>query len=397
MPLSVSDNPSYPFRPEMRQLASAWPDRVVLLRISVILGLLSGFALSPKLWLSSRLYPLTPVWPFMKAPGSPLDLIVFLALIAFLIGVGLTPRRGLLIAVFAGLALLALQDQSRWQPWFYQYVMMLLAIALTGSERQTAALNTCCLILAATYIWSGLAKLNPNFMGDTFPWLAGPFMAEWPARHLAFSAPLLECGAGVGLLFRRSRPAAIFCAVAMHVFILIAIGPLGLNFNTVVWPWNVAMIAFLFILFWKRNDDPAPREIIWGRGFAFQKIVLVLFALMPALSYFNLWDHYLSLAFYSGNRTSGMVYVSDAVSDRLPDTIQDYIREDGPNRNGLNINDWSLGELNVPSYPELRIYKNVARRICGYAPDGAGVELVVQGKLALANGNLRSVYNCAGL
>jgi hypothetical protein len=374
-----------------------------LLRIGVVLGLLAGFALSPKLWLSSRLYPLTPVWSFIRPLNSPSDYVLFFLLIALLVAVAVAPRRGLLIAVFGLLTLVALQDQSRWQPWFYQYVVMLLAIALAGPERPAAALNTCCLIVAATYIWSGLAKLNPNFMGHTFPWLTGPFLAAWPApaqwlaRHLAFVAPLIECGAGVGLLTRRWRPAALFCAIAMHAFILLAIGPLGNSFNTVVWPWNLAMIAFLLILFLRRAEEPAPRDIIWGRGFAFQKVALILFGVTPALSFVNLWDHYLSSALYSGNRNSGVVYVSDDVFDRLPDSIEDHVYEDGPNRSGLDINDWSLGELNVPSYPEIRIYRNVAKLICGYATDGSGVELVVQGKLALVNGNRRSVYHCSGL
>jgi hypothetical protein len=385
------------------RLLSAQPDRVLLLRISVVSGLLAGFALSPKLWLSTRLYPLTPVWSFIGAPDSPIDYIVFFALIALLIAVGITPRRELLIAAFALLALVALQDQSRWQPWFYQYVVMLLAIALAGPARQTAALNTCCLIVAATYIWSGLAKLNPRFMDDTFPWLVGPLVEAWPApaqwlaRHLAFVAPFLECVVGIGLLTKRFRSAAVVGAIGMHVAILIAIGPLGLDFNSVVWPWNVAMIAFLLILFVRRSEEPAPGDIVWGRAYAFQKIVLVFFACLPALSFFNLWDHYLSSALYSGNRNSGILYVNDTVSGRLPDTILDYVYEDGPDRNRLNINEWSLGEMNVPSYPELRIYKNVAKRICGYDADGTGVELVVQGKLALVNGNLRSVYHCSGL
>ena len=67
-----------------------------------------------------------------------------------------------------------------------------------------------------------------------------------------------------------------------------------------------------------------------------------MFGLLPVLSFFNLWDHYLSSALYSGNRTSGIVYLSDDVFDRLPDTIEDYVYEDEPNRNQLNINDWSL-------------------------------------------------------
>jgi hypothetical protein len=377
--------------------------KIALLRISVIAGLLAGFALSPKLWLSSRHYPLTPVWSFIKPLRSPGDYIVLFTLVALLIAAALVPRREIMIALFVVLVLVVLQDQSRLQPWFYQYMLMLLAIALAGRDRPVAALNTCCLIIAATYVWSGLAKLNPSFIGDTFPFLVKPFIGAeqgvglWLVRHLAFLAPLLECALGVGLLIKRSRPLAVLAAIAMHVFILITIGPFGRGVNAVVWPWNLAMIAFLLILFFRRTEDPAPRDIIWGRAFAFQKIVLVLFALMPALSFFNLWDHYLSSALYSGNRNSGVVYLSDAVFDRLPDQIEDYVTEEGPDRNKLDIFDWSVGELNVPSYPEIRVFKNVTREICRYASDDPSVELVVQGKLALVNSNRHLAYHCAGL
>jgi len=274
-----------------------------------------GFArwtrMSPKLWLSSRLYPLTPVWSFFRSPSSPGDHIIYFALIALLISACVIPRREILIGVFTLLALLALQDQSRWQPWFYQYVVMLLAIALAGSTRPSAALNTCCLIVAAIYIWSGFAKLNPNFVNVIFPSLLEPFMGwrlappRWLVHDLAFVAPLLECVAGVGLLTRRFRKVAVYGAIAMHILILMAIGPLGSRFNVVVWPWNFAMIAFLLILFLRRADNPGPQEIIWGKGFAFQKVALLLFGLMPALSAFNLWDHYLSSALYSGIGTRG--------------------------------------------------------------------------------------------
>jgi hypothetical protein len=382
---------------------SAAFDRGVLLRISVVLALLAGFALSPKLWSGSRLYPLTPVWSFIKPPGPPVDQIIFFALIALLIAVIAAPRREFLIAAFTLLALIALQDQSRWQPWFYQYTVMLLVIALAGPARQAAAINTCCLIVAATYIWSGLAKLNPGFIEGIFPSLMEPFMGgrlappQWLVQDLAPAAPLVEFGVGIGLLTRRFREPAVFCAIAMHVFVLIAIGPLGSRFNAVVWPWNIAMIAFLLILFFRRDPAPELQEILWGRDFAFQKTVMVLFAIMPALSFFNLWDHYLSSALYSGNRNSGVIYLSDEAFERLPEPLKDYVYEEGPNLSSLDINDWSYGELKVPSYPEIRIYKNVARRICGYAADGAGVELVVQGKLALVDSNRRSAYHCSGL
>ncbi len=118
---------------------------------------------------------------------------------------------------------------------------------------------------------------------------------------------------------------------------------------------------------------------------------------MPALSLVNLWDHYLSSSLYSGNRTSGTIYFDDGVFDRLPEGIQDYVSDEGPNRGSLDINDWSLGELNVPSYPEPRIYRNAGRLICRYGAGDRGIELVVREQLSLFRGGRRSVYHCTDL
>jgi hypothetical protein len=377
--------------------------RTTVLRITVILGLLGGLALSPKLWISSRFYPFTPVWSFLGPFRPPVDYVVLFALVALLLALIVTPRRPLFAAVFALLLLLALQDQSRWQPWFYQYVVMLLVIAFAGSERRDAALNACCLIVAATYIWSGLAKLNPSFATVIFPAFVEPFasrgvvLAPWLVRALAVVTPALECLVGVGLLIKRLRPAALFLAIAMHVCILMVLGPLGRRFNIVIWPWNLAMIAFLLILFFRRAETPGFRDIVLGREFAFHNVVLILFGVLPALSFFHLWDDYLSSALYTGNTNSGVVYLTDDAFEQLPAQIQDHVNEEGPNRSSLDMNDWSFEELSVPSYPQVRIYKSVAKRLCGYVSNGSGVELVVQGKHALVDSGRLRVYHCTDL
>ena len=89
--------------------------------------------------------------------------------------------------------------------------------------------------------------------------------------------------------------------------------------------------------------------------------------------------------------------MSDDAFNRLPEEIEDNVYEDGPDQGRLNINEWSLCELNVPSYPEIRIYKSVAREICAYALDGTGVKLVIQRKITLGNRTRPSVYACSGL
>jgi hypothetical protein len=125
--------------------------------------------------------------------------------------------------------------------------------------------------------------------------------------------------------------------------------------------------------------------------------VLILFGVLPALSFFHLWDDYLSSALYTGNTNSGVIYLSDNAFEQLPEGTENHVYEEGPNLSSLDINNWSFEELKVPAYAEIRIYRNVAKHICGYVSNGSGVELVVQEKFALANGGRRHAYHCAEL
>jgi hypothetical protein len=376
--------------------------RLFALKIAIAGGLLAGLLLSPKLWLSSRFYPQTPVLPFLRPIPFPIDYAVYALLLLLLVTIAVVPRPAKPIAAFLCLAaVLALLDQSRWQPWFYQYLFMLLALGLS-SRSPAAAMNTCRLIVVCTYFWSGLQKVNPGFADDVFPWMAEPLTrflpagARWLIALLGLVVPFVETGIGIALLTRKFRTAAMYLAIGMHVFILIGIGPFGHSANTVVWPWNLAMVAFLLILF-RGSGDVSWRELVWGRGAVSQRVVLVLFGVLPLLSFFNLWDHYLSSALYSGNRNNGVLYLSDDVLAELPDSIQEVATNEGPDVNKLEIADWSFRELNVPAYPEMRIYKNVARSLCGFAESASDVRLAVEAKGALFRGKRTFSFDCTSL
>ena len=147
-----------------------------------------------------------------------------------------------------------------------------------------------------------------------------------------------------------------------HILILALLIPL--KRNSVVWPWNIAMAGFAFILFWRASDF-SIREVLLPRKPGFQLIVLILFVIMPLFSFINLWDSYLSASLYSGNVEAAVIDVSESAKQRLPPDIQTYVQ---PSRTTgklqINPTRWSLIELNVPSYPERRIFINVARKIC---------------------------------
>ena len=155
---------------------------------------------SLKLWLVSRLYPVTPVLPAFKPFPAPWDSVSnflrFLTAAGRLCKRRKTGRSRDIVSLFV---LVLLQDQSRWQPCAYQYCSCF-GQGLARISLPSTALNSCRLIVAMIYIWSGVAKLNPGFVSDMFPWLLEPFTHGWPVsilrwiEELVFIVPFVECG-----------------------------------------------------------------------------------------------------------------------------------------------------------------------------------------------------------
>jgi len=233
-----------------------------------------------------------------------------------------------------------------------------------------------------------------------FPVIMQSFVDWMPTAILTamgIAAPVIEVSIGIGLLLRRFRKYAIFLAFGMHALILLAIGPLGQNSNNVVWPWNIAMLCFLIILFWKQ-PAPSAQEILWPREGIYQKVILLLFGILPALSFFNLWDGYLSSALYSGLRNTAYIYVTDPLKARLPKEIVSHIY--GSNKPGtgiLIVQEWAMSELNAGINAEPRIYKNLARYICTYTHDPSEMKLWIKQSNVLFSRQKQTSYDCPAL
>jgi hypothetical protein len=178
------------------------------------------------------------------------------------------------------------------------------------------------------------------------------------------------------LLTRRFRRASLIAAVAMHLFILAMFGPMGLNWNNIVWPWTAAMAIFDVLLF--SGAEFSWREIVWSRRDPRHVAAIVLFAILPALSFLNLWDSYLSSALYSGNLTEAQIYLSDAGKASLPAAIAARAVHTSPDTNVVNLQRWVIEDLNVTPYPETRVYKAIAKRVCSKLRDPNQLVLMVR-------------------
>lgn len=177
----------------------------------------------------------------------------------------------------------------------------------------------------------------------------------------------------------------------MHILILASIGPFGHDLNSVVWPWNVAMCALVILLFWKTPDLNLTLAPL------FQKLVLLLFGIMPALSLVDRWDSYLSFALYSGNQMKATIYMADSIADRMPGELQEVIDVNDSEVDEIDVREWSYSELNVPPYPETRVFLNVGKQACTYAENSPLLVMIIEGKRSWFHRPPSATYTCATL
>lgn len=369
------------------------PDRrrAFWLKQTLLIALFGGLALSWRLWIATRGFPCCPVFSWLPAIPYPLDYAWFAVLLLLLAGALVLPQPRWCLILFAVLAgLLGLWDQNRWQPWFYQYTLMLLALACfpwrnadAPPERTEAVLDACRIVIACTYFWSGLHKMNWSFVDQLYPWLIGPWLSWFPEglrpamRASGYLAPVAEMAIGLGLLGRRFRNAAVAGSWIMHVFLLLCLGPLGLSYNSVVWPWNVAMMAFTGILFWRTGERPALSILRPGRRVA-PAVALVLVGILPLLRGPRWLDAYFAAELYSGRTTFGVLYLRSPLHEQLPAEARPHVRHVDGDLYCVDLVEWALDELNAPPNPEARVYRVLARPFGSRAehPSDAILEIV---------------------
>lgn len=373
-------------------------------------GFVVGLLLTPNLWLSERLYPLTPVWSGLPAIPYPFDYAVYLALIATsaVAVVVANPRPWLATAATLYLGY-SLFDQQRWVPFFNEIGALLIVLALYDwragdRDRARVVLDTCGTVVVLIYLWSGLQKLNYHFVYSVGPWMLRPFLPESLASYASWlSMPMapLETALCALLLFRRTRAAGIVLAIGMHAFIVASAGPLGNNGNVQVWFWNAVSAALVWLVF--RGNDGGPHAFLAAPGFPAQRLVVLFFGVMPIFNFvvvgpLGRWDDFQSATLYSGNASDGVVEISNADYERLPPVVAAAVWEMDDGSNMLNLRDWGYGELNVPDYHAFRIHRNAAAAVCRMLDDSATVRFRASGKShALTGERVWREYSCRDL
>ncbi len=316
-----------------------------------------------------RVFPTAPVFNIFDNIPAPVHSFLFVLSVLLLLLLLLLPlNKVFLLSLLACEVFSCLLDQNRLQPWDYQYLFVLF-IYILNETKTDKTIAVFLFVLVSTYVYGGLGKLNTGFLHtiwakmllEQFLHISPKSALQTSVQSCGYLAGIFELMAGLGLLSIKTRKTSAWALILMHVFILVFLGPFGLQYNRVIWPWNVAMIGYLYLVCLK--TEPAAllnRQVFRGRNLP----VLICWGFLPALNFVGWWDNYLSSGIYSGKLPGMIICVKD--TGKCKPLARYCIKGQPGFCNGaelLNLQYWSMAETKMAPYPEIRSYKKIQAKL----------------------------------
>ena len=342
--------------------------KINAIRIIAILSTLAMMLYAPDLWITTKDFPVIPLFDWIPIPTAPFDTIFaglfFLSQVVYIF----KPKRMLGWFVIFLYIYLALVDQNRLQPYFYQSFLTLLAIVIYKDKTSSKkVLYTIILIFIATYFFSGIQKLNGVFYIE---WMSAlqkhfSFMPDSLLQGVTYVVPWLEVMMAMFILFNKTRKLGVVMIVSMHTIITIMLVYLGYGFNVI--PWNFQNILSVLILLWSLQTISFSE--IFTFGLNYQKALILLFTfILPFSNLFGGWDHLLSFSFFTSKLDYYYVIIHKDLMDKLPEGVTKYSRSN-ENMTVIYLNEWA-GEVNkVLLYPQERVVKKTEQYLRSFADD----------------------------
>jgi hypothetical protein len=320
---------------------------------------------APKLWISTKIFPVVPLFDWLPIPTSPLDYIfgIFFFIVQVVYIVQNKRWQGWVIVLLY--IYLAFVDQNRLQPYFYQSILTLLAIVIFPKKTNAKkVLYAVILVFFATYFWSGIQKLNHAFyvqwlgaLNKHFSCINGNESAliclpQWFLEVFTYAVPWLEALMGVLLLFNKTRKFGVAFILSMHGIITFLLFYLGYGYNVV--PWNIQNMICVVVIFWDLKTD-SPFDF-FATYFNKQKVIMLTFTcLFPFLNFTTgFYDNLLSFHFFTADLNYYNVYLDEELEEKLPNHIQSFYRYKS-GKVYINMNEWAQYDNKVLFYPEERI------------------------------------------
>lgn len=321
---------------------------------------------SYNLWHTERLFPLIPPFDFLENIPNFIHLALFFLALIGIAFIGFFPKNKFILGITIIVELTScLLDQNRWQPWEYQYLLTFL-FHFFYFKNQKQFVNYFSFLLIVIYLNSGLHKLNGSFLyvvwekmilikffGLNFNQINNAYI------HFAgLALGLIEVLSALGCLFYKNKKIFALLLVGMHLFILVLVSPIGVNYNSIILPWNALMIILILIVFYNNDSKLSFNNLIMG----FNKILFIILGILPFFCFLGLYDNFFSFNLYSGSMKYFRICVDD---NKISTEYKPYFTKNKSNcgtKKVISGNDWSLKEMNVVIYPEVRFYKGIIKK-----------------------------------
>lgn len=336
-------------------------ERSIIKRIYFILmiGFLASMTISYNAWFALTDFPTVSFWAFevpfyvFQSLSGILATLVFIQPFAF--SSRLIPRAIILI-----MFLLFVLNQTLVQPWAWMYFLMIWLLSPFARyhyqyKELAPLLRGFQVLMALIYIASGALKIHPEFGSWTLPYILQPitnFFWQFKDELEGFFlfVPYFEIVFGASLLLPQIARFSRFGLIAMHLAILGLLGPLGLNNNTVVWPWNIQMILLLLVVFphgFRKVEVFPIRFLIYKKPINY---VIGLVLIAAGLHFASLGNAYLAFDLYSGRTAYPQISLTKNELKRIPKSIDRFTYAEGDSIY-VNYFLWGYETLNIPPCP----------------------------------------------
>lgn len=328
----------------------------------------------------SDFFPVVPFWGWLAVVPVAVDTVFAVVLLAAVLLIFADQvrysgcRPVLLIVTCVTAVVLAVLNQHRMQPWHWLFVLLTSQMILVNEYHQRLLRR---ITLASIYIFAGLSRFGSAVDTGAGRQLLTVICEKLNLVHLLRDdstmfllctlMTALELTVGIGLLISGTRVPAVIGAMTMHLLLLVALGPWGLNHHTGVLIWNTFFLFALPLLFLRRKrpgfDDTDGALSAGSRTAVAYGVFLILF---PLFGLFGVMDSWPSWQLYSPRPDVVRLFVKESDVPLLPKTVQQFADPPAPLDDWcpVRIDRWSLAFTNAPLYPECRFQLAIVQQIC---------------------------------
>ncbi len=351
-----------------------------------------------QLWVPQTLFPQVPLFSWILILPAWLDWLTFLTMVVSAVCILGIVIFSILLQIrgrelwyifqqvcgglfFTAFLISILFDQHRIQPWAYQFAISFLLLLFLKPQR---AISVFRLFVISIYFFSALSKCDASFVQTlgrhlvdglfTGMGLSTAYWSEQSLTWIAASFPVAELLVALGLFIPRTRRWALWAAVLMHVCLIIAVGPWGLNHHQGVIIWNIYFIVQDLMIFgpWferTRFQESSTSDTGWSLSLTAvsgseRGVLLVAWFAMsaPFLEPMGYFDHWPAWGLYSSHHDRVTLLVDARDKSSLPPSLQPFVDSPQPlsRWSRVRLDRWSLAELGVPIYPQARFQCGVA-------------------------------------